>query len=303
MPTPANVNPVVRLWRGCYQWPAFYLVLVLLGTVQLAWGVVALVLRHVLPKDSAQRLGRRFISLLFRSLFRVTRAVGIMEVDADELDAIDADEALVIAPNHPSVMDALILISRLENLNCIMKASVLDNILLGSGARLAGYIRNDGPKRMLRLSSDHLKQGGQLIIFPEGTRTIVAPVNDFKCGFAAMARIANVPVQTVIIETDSPYLSKGWPALRKPKCLPMRFRARLGRRFVVEGGADINAFVAELRRYFVDELSDADLGELWHREREPVQDDRTAEQKPPSRGDLRSDPPTGLPSLTGSRWG
>ena len=29
-----------------------------------------------------------------------------------------------------------------------MKASVLDNVLLGAGAKLAGYIRNDGPKRM-----------------------------------------------------------------------------------------------------------------------------------------------------------
>ena len=298
-------NTFGRVLRGVYQWPAFYVVLILLGAIQLAWSAIALVIRHVVPEDRSERIGRRFISLLFRSLFRVTRAVGVMEVDATDLDSIDAEEALVIAPNHPSVMDALILISRLENLSCIMKASVLDNILLGSGARLAGYIRNDGPKRMLRLSSEHLKRGGQLIIFPEGTRTLVAPVNDFKCGFAAMARIANVPVQTVIIETDSPFLSKGWPVLKKPKVLPMRFHARLGRRFEVAADADVNAFVADLRNYFVDELSDAQLGDLRQRERDAAKDERVVDLKlqPQPRGEGRSDPPTALPSLTGSRWG
>ena len=114
----------------------------------------------------------------------------------------------------------------------------------------------------MRLSSADLRHGGQLIIFPEGTRTVTAPVNDFKCGFAAMARIASVPIQTVIIETDTPFMSKGWSILRKPPHLPMRFHVRLGRRFEV--GGDVNAFVRSLRDYFVEELADAQLGDLWH---------------------------------------
>ena len=292
----------IRVLRACYQWPMFYCVLVLLGSVQLAWSAIALVILYVVPRSRSERIGRRFVSLLFRTLFRVTRFVGLMQVDAEALDAIDPDEALVIAPNHPSVMDALILISRLDNLSCIMKASVLDNIFLGSASRLAGYIRNDGPKRMLRLASEHLKQGGQLIIFPEGTRTLAAPVNEFKCGFAAMARIASVPVQTVFIETDTPYLSKGWPALKKPKHLPMRFRARLGKRFEVATGTDVHVFVADLRQYFIDELADAQLGELRKPATEPSKDERTPDAKPP-RVDGRKDPGTVLPSLTTSHWG
>ena len=258
---------LVHLLREAYRWPMFYLVLILLGTTQLLWSVGAFVIRHAVSEARGRRIGRLFISLLYRSCFRLTDWLGLMHVDATALDDIDPDEAMIIAPNHPSVLDALILISRLENLSCIMKASVLDNLLLGAGARLAGYIRNDGPRRMLRLSTAALKQGGQLIIFPEGTRTLAAPVNEFKCGFAAMARGAGVPIQTVIIETDTPYLSKGWPVLKKPSRLPMTFRVRLGERFEV--GRDVNAFVDDLHQYFVAELADAELGDLWKQQREP----------------------------------
>jgi 1-acyl-sn-glycerol-3-phosphate acyltransferase len=282
-----------RAWRIVYRAPAFYAVLVALGAMQLTWSFIAFVIRLCVSPERGHRIGRRFVSLLFRACFRVTGRLGILTVDASALDAIDPDEAQIIAPNHPSVLDALILISRLDNLNCIMKASVLDNPLLGSGARLAGYIRNDGPRRMLRLSSEHLRAGGQLIVFPEGTRTLAAPVNTFKGGFAAMARVGRAPIQTVFIETDSPYLSKGWPVLKKPR-LPMHFRVRLGRRFEVATDADVNAFVDDLQRYFAAELEGAELGELWRQR--PV--DTRVRSRVDATADSRGEP--GL-SLTSSR--
>ena len=250
----------MKVLRLPYQWCAFYFSLLVLGLIQLAWAFLAFVIRQFVSPSRGRVIGRRVISGVFRSYFRFTEALGVLVVDARALDAIDQRQAMIIAPNHPSVLDALILISRLDNLNCVMKASVLDNILLGAGARLAAYIRNDAPKNMLRLATADLKGGGQLIFFPEGTRSVVAPVNDFKVGFAAIAKSAGVPVQTVIIETDTPFLAKGWPVLKKPARLPMRFHLRLGERFEV--GEDVNAFVQKLRAYFIDELADAQLGDL-----------------------------------------
>ena len=250
----------MKILRIPYDWFAFYLSLLLLGTIQLAWSFLAFAIRQVVSPARGRVIGRRFVSGLYRYFFRWTAALDILHVDARALDAIEQRQPMVIAPNHPSVLDALILISRLDNLNCIMKASVLDNILLGAGARLAAYIRNDAPKSMLRLATADLRRGGQVIIFPEGTRTVAAPVNDFKFGFASIAKSAGVPVQTVIIETDTPFLSKGWPVLKKPARFPLRFRVRLGERFEV--GEDVNAFVQDLRAYFIAELAGAELGDL-----------------------------------------
>lgn len=253
----------MRLLRCAYEWIAFVLALVILVTMQLVWSVGATIAWHALSHGRRRRVGRLFISRLFRHFFVLTGWLNILKVDATALDTLDRDEAMIIAANHPSVLDALVLISRLENLSCIMKASVLDNVLLGPGARLAGYIRNDAPHRMLRLSAAELKRGGQLIVFPEATRTTAAPVNAFKGGFAVIARIARVPVQTVFIETNTPFLSKGWPVFRKPAHCPMSFRVRIGRRFEVTD--ELAPFVNRLRDYFVDELQDAELGDLWSR--------------------------------------
>lgn len=253
----------MRILRPVYEWSVFVVALAVLACVQLGWAVLASILWRCVSPARGRTIGRRVIAAVFRSLFVVTGWLNVLKVDASALDAIDPSESMIIASNHPSVLDALILISRMDDLNCIMKASVLDNVLLGSGARLAGYIRNDGPRRMMRLASAELKRGGQLIVFPEGTRTLSAPVNAFKGGFASIARRAGVPVQTVIVETDTPFLSKGWSVLRKPPRLPMTFKVRIGERFHV--GNDTSAFVQSLHAYYVRELEGAQLGDLWDR--------------------------------------
>ena len=128
-----------------------------------------------------------------------------------------------------------------------MKASLMKNIFLGSGARLARYIRNDSARAMVRLSVDDLKQGGQLVIFPEGTRTVTPPLNRFRPGVTLIAKLAQAPIQTVFIDTDSPYLGKGWPLWRVPP-LPVVFSLRLGQRFAPM--QDSNALLCQLEQYY-----------------------------------------------------
>jgi Tat protein secretion system quality control protein TatD with DNase activity len=69
-----------------------------------------------------------------------------------------------------------------------------------------------------------------------------------------IAKHAKVPVQTLVIETDSPFLSKGWPLFKRPQ-LPITYKVRLGRRF--DPPSDVAAFTAELDRYYRQELEGA----------------------------------------------
>jgi 1-acyl-sn-glycerol-3-phosphate acyltransferase len=133
----------------------------------------------------------------------------------------------------------------------IMKAALWHNLMLGGGARLAGYIRNDSPNGMIRLAIAATRNGSQLLIFPEGTRTRGRPVNEFKPGFGLIAKKADVPIQTVFIETNSPFLGKGWPLFKKP-AFPLCYRVRLGQRFEVKG--DVKTFIAKLEHYYKQQL-------------------------------------------------
>ena len=208
-------------------------------------------LSWLLPREFGARLGKRMIMAVFRANLAYLRFTGRFEFDLRALDALRADGGLVIAPNHPALLDVLLVASRLPRITCIMKAELWNNILLGGGARLARYIRNDSPLGMVKLAVGELGRGSQLLVFPEGTRTVRRPVNHFKPGFALIALRAGVPVQTVFIETNSPFLGKGWRWWRRPP-FPVVYRVRLGRRFVVDG--DAKTFSAMLERYFEDEL-------------------------------------------------
>ena len=244
-----------RRGAGSVQWVyhtlAFYLVLASFAVVFLGWNLPATLLYWVLPRQLSSRLGQRMIMGGFHVLLELMRVTRLASFDLSAIDSLRDEPGLVIAANHPTLLDALLVTSRLPRIVCITKASLWDNPALGAGARLAGYIRNDAPHRLVRRAAGAIHGGSQLLIFPEGTRTTEPPLGHFKAGFALMARQAGAPVQTVFLEASSPYLEKGWPLTRRPE-FPLAYRARLGRRFVVDGPAE--AFSAKLEAYMRTEL-------------------------------------------------
>jgi 1-acyl-sn-glycerol-3-phosphate acyltransferase len=234
-----------------YEYCALYLGLGLLGLLCLLWIPVATILYFVLPRRHGGMAGRYAVMSGFFIFIRFLSSMGACRFDLSALDALRGQSPMIIAPNHPCLLDAVMVISRLPNVACIMKAGLIDNIFLGAGARLARYIRNDSTVKMVVEAVDSLQEGNHLLIFPEGTRTTRLPVNPFMGSIGFIARRAGVPVQTVFIETDSAYLSKGWPLFRKPS-MPITYRIRLGRRFEPEN--NVKTFMMELERYFTDEL-------------------------------------------------
>lgn len=237
-----------------YEYAAMGFGLGVLGVASLAWTVFALPLYFILPKRWGMPIGRGMISISFRIYLGSLTWIRAFRFDLSELETLRDQGPMIIAPNHPSLLDALMVLSRLPGMACVMKAEIIDNAFFGAGSRLAGYIRNDAQLSMIKQSVAELASGSQLLIFPEATRTTRWPVNVFKGTTALIARRARVPIQTVFIETASPYLGKGWSLFRRPS-LPITYRVRLGRRFDPPDKAA--AFTGELERYFISALCDA----------------------------------------------
>lgn len=229
------------------QWTALQAMLLLLGTGSLLWNGVALLLYPLLSRETGLRIGRAAIARGYRLFWWGARMAGMMRLHSEALDVLRDEPGLVVVANHPSMLDALMLVARLPRSACIMKASLMHNPFLAPGARLARYIRNDTPRGLIRLAVEDLQRGGQLVLFPEGTRTTQPPVNPFRPGFTVIAKMARAPIQTVFIDTSSPYLCKGWPLWKLPP-LPIVFSVRLGRRF--EPTDDPAALLAEIEAYF-----------------------------------------------------
>jgi len=218
----------------------------------LLWSVVAGLLSLLLPPRIGARVGQFLIMVGFRLFLSHMRLLGLFRCDLTALDRLRNDGPLLIAANHPALLDAVLVISRLPRVVCLAKAKLWGNPFLGGCLRLARYLRSDSPLLLVREAKEAILRGEQILIFPEGTRTTTEPVNAFRGGVAVIARATGIPVQTVFLEGSVPYLAKGWPLFRKPE-FPLVYRARLGRRFLAQG--EPHEFVEELERYYRQELA------------------------------------------------
>jgi 1-acyl-sn-glycerol-3-phosphate acyltransferase len=233
-----------------------YLGYLLLAVFCLGISVLAFPMRAVLPRVLSKRLGRKLIATSARTYLRLLVLMGACRFDLAELDALRDASPMVIAPNHPSLLDAVMILSGLPGATCIMKADIVNSLFFGAAARVAGYIRNTPLRTMVQLAIEDLRQGSHVLLFPEGTRTTRFPVGSLQGTTGLIAKNAGVPVQTVFIETDSGFLGKGWSVLWTPR-MPITYRIRLGKRF--DPPSHTARFVGELEQYFQTELAHAKL--------------------------------------------
>jgi 1-acyl-sn-glycerol-3-phosphate acyltransferase len=246
--------PVRR--RALRETVRMHLGYLLLGLMSLVVTLLAFPIRALLPRVMSKRIGRRLVTQMTRRYLSFLVLMGACRFDLSELDGLRDEPAMIIAPNHPCLLDAVMILSRLPGAACIMKAELVNSVFFGAGARLAGYIRNTPLRTMVQLGVDDLGRGSHLLLFPEGTRTTRFPVGPLQGTTGLIAKKAGVPVQTVFIETDSGFLGKGWSLLWTPK-MPITYRVRLGKRF--DPPRDTAQFVCELEHYFQSELAHAQL--------------------------------------------
>jgi 1-acyl-sn-glycerol-3-phosphate acyltransferase len=218
------------------------------------------ILLLVLPRRGGGVVGRFLIHHLFRGFAGYVRMTGLVRADTRALERIARDERpLIIAPNHLALWDAVFIIARAGRAVCVMKKSILRNPVLGGGAMLAAYIPNDGMTRMIRAAVRSLEAGGQLLLFPEGTRTRPDArwINPLKGGCAIIASRAKVPVVPVFIRSNSRFLEKGWPPWRMP-VFPIRIRIDVGEPLVFGEGESVQHFTRRLEAVFETELARTD---------------------------------------------
>ena len=246
-----------RSLRGGPLWDAYeYIAMVIglgfLALICLLWLPFAMLLHPLLPRRWGQPLGRIVIMSAFRIYTIFLELFCACRFDLASLDKLRNQGPLILVANHPSLLDVVMIVSRLPNAVCVMKAQLMDNILFGAAARLARYIRNDSALNMVRDACGELQRGAQLVIFPEGTRTTRFPINSCLPTAGLIAKRSGAPVQALCIEFSTPYLGKQWPLFRRPE-LPLSFRIRFGERFAAP--QDVPAFTALLEEHFQLELT------------------------------------------------
>jgi 1-acyl-sn-glycerol-3-phosphate acyltransferase len=235
--------------RSASQTIAFFGAYLIFAVVGSAVSIACLLPAALFRGVPVLRFGQKLIHGLFAFFVGYLRCCGLIKLDASELSALQDSRGLIIVANHPCLLDAVLVVSQLPQVVCLMKGSLIHNVVLCGTAQLAGYVPSDSGLGLVKKCRQRLTQGANLLVFPEGTRSIFGQMQPFKTGFALVASLAQSPVQTLIITTDSNFLSKGWPFFQKPS-FPVRYSLSLGKRFDPAPGMDVKAFGCTVESYF-----------------------------------------------------
>jgi 1-acyl-sn-glycerol-3-phosphate acyltransferase len=219
----------------------------------LIMGVLLLPLRR---HAAVQRLGQRWLKRGFTGYVHILGGFGIVECTYSGFEKLHQQPGgYIVAPNHPAMWDVVFLLGRLDPMTCIFKASLLRNPLLLGGAMLAGLIPNAPAIRMVKRAVEVLGMGGRVLFFPEGTRTRKREgvLNPLQGSMGLVAKHSQVPVWPVMVQTDSDYLSKGWPVWRLPR-KKTHLRMRVGEPLSCGIDESVDAFNDRLRARYLNFL-------------------------------------------------
>jgi 1-acyl-sn-glycerol-3-phosphate acyltransferase len=171
---------------------------------------------------------RRAIHRLFRAYLALLQWLRVLELEFNGTRSLGRLEGCVIVANHPTLLDVVLLMALTPRVQCIVKHQLWSSRYLGGVVRHAGYIRNDlEPDEFLRACRTSMQDGCNLIIFPEGTRSLPGEPMRFQRGAANIALATGANIQTVFIRCSPLFLTKSDRWWRVPPSRP-RFSVTVG---------------------------------------------------------------------------
>ena len=168
-----------------------------------------------------QRLNCRFYRGFFRWLCLI--APGVTLNIRDEVRTIRSS---VIVCNHLSYLDPILLISLFERQKTIVRSDFFGKPVFGWILRQSGYIPSQAGEEYASLMirnieniAEYLASGGNVFIFPEGTRSRTGRLGPFNKGAFSIARNCRAPIQCLMIRNTNRLFVPG--RFRFNTCVPV----------------------------------------------------------------------------------
>lgn len=217
--------------KRVYYAIAYWLSWIVFGSVGTLVSIVCLPLLLFPRTDGMARRMRATIQRLFRIYMVWFRGTDTLRIKWEGFDQPLTSRTVYIA-NHPTLLDAPVLLSRLPDAICVLKSKLMRNPATGPAAILAGYASGSGGVDTVRDTAARVVQGCSLLIFPEGTRTDPSQsLGPLQAGFTLIAARAKAPVQLVVIRATRGVTTRGRAWWKLPHELPAKMTLRMDRRW------------------------------------------------------------------------
>ena len=174
------------------------------------WAMPRIISRFKDPEDQRERAlmaAQKHVKIYLKTLsfFRLIQF---------EFMGKPMSEPGIVAGNHPSLLDFIVLLVDFPQAVCIYKSQAKSNPVLSSFVRVSGYIEGmDGSKessqKIIQECSDSIETGHKVVFFPEGTRSQSATsLKKFRTTLFHSVIQTNSAVQPVAIYCKPLFLGK-----------------------------------------------------------------------------------------------
>lgn len=159
------------------------------------------------------------ISLLYRAAMWII-ATGLrfaaIRVQVSGRVHLPVGQACIFMCNHVSNLDPPVVIAVLPG-RCVvlLKKELMSIPILGTAMRLAGFIpvergaRRDAAKASVTAAAKALEMGLNILVFPEGTRSVDGRLKGFKKGPFFLAQQTGAPIVPVALSGTERMMGKG----------------------------------------------------------------------------------------------
>lgn len=212
-----SVRVLTRCWRIFATGLSF--TVFGLGTLLLTVTLFPLLWLWSRDVDERRRRFQHTYHLGCRFFIGFMKTLNLISYEVHGLEHLRGSNRLILA-NHPSLIDAVFLLSWTPEAVCIVKRALWHNPFLSWAVRAAGYIGNASPEGLIEDCAANLRAGHTLIVFPEGTRSIPGRPPQFKRGAARIALGTAVQIVPVQIRCEPITLTKGQKWYQVPERTP-----------------------------------------------------------------------------------
>jgi 1-acyl-sn-glycerol-3-phosphate acyltransferase len=155
-------------------------------------------LLNLMPVSFIRLLGRVLTSYFLRKYAE-------LDITGREVLSERENKPTIFISNHLSNFDGVVLNSLLKNNSPAFMAGVK----LGENSFTSFFLKGinhiaitpgSPDKNAIKSALKYLKEGGSIVIFPEGTRSRTGSLINVKKGFILMVKLANVPVVPIALE-------------------------------------------------------------------------------------------------------
>jgi len=196
---------MIKFMRSCFC--VFCFMVFGLGGLLVGSAIFPIILL-LYKSDKQRKIFVNTVHITWRAFVWLMCVLRLIRVNCHDSARLKKLGGTIVIANHPSLIDVVILVSLIPNSVCVVKSSLFKNFFIRKVINKIYLSNTMQPDEFISRGRDVLAQGYNIVVFPEGTRTVPGKTVRLHRGFAYLQIETNADILPIKIVNTPPVLGK-----------------------------------------------------------------------------------------------